>query len=98
VVNNDLERYLEKSSHAPVMALPQHVPAGIEENQEQHVRFAGVPAKIQTGHHVSTSLKKYHVIIKYNAATGSKYPGKYEDYSVDLISTPAFGRKLFHLS
>jgi hypothetical protein len=74
------------------------VPAGIEEYQEQHVRFVGVPAKIQTGHHLSTSLKPYHLIIKYKAATGSTNPGKYEDYSVDLISTLAFGRKLFHLS
>lgn len=74
------------------------MPAGIEEYEEQHVRFVGVPAKIQTGHHLNTSLKHYHLTMKYKAVTGSKNPGKYEEYIVDLISTPAFGRKLFHLS
>jgi hypothetical protein len=73
------------------------VSAGIEEYQE-HVWFVGVPAKIQTEHHLNTSLKHFHFITKYNAATGSKNPRKYEDYRVDLISTPAFGRKVFHLS
>jgi len=73
------------------------LPAGIKEYQE-HVRFVGVPAKIQTGHHLNTSLKHYHLIIEYKAVTGSKNPGKYEDYSVDLISNPAWGRKLFHFS
>jgi len=71
------------------------VPGRIKEYQEQHVRFVGVSAKIQTGHHLNTSLKHYHLIIKYKAVTSSKNPGKYEDYSVDLISTPACGRKLF---
>jgi hypothetical protein len=58
------------------------VPAGIEEYQEQHVRFVGVPDKIQTGHHLSTSLKHYHLIIKYKVVTGSKNPRKYEDYTI----------------
>jgi hypothetical protein len=52
------------------------VPAGIGEYQEQHVRFVGVPGKIQTGHHLYTSLKYYHLIMKYKAATGSNNPGK----------------------
>jgi len=48
------------------------VPARIKEYQEKHVRFVGVPAKIQTGHHFNTTLKHYHLIIKYKAVTGSK--------------------------
>jgi hypothetical protein len=54
------------------------VPAGIEEYQEQHVTFVGIPAKIQIGHHLNTTLKHYHLIIKHKAVTGSKNLGKYE--------------------